>query len=125
MSSFEKFFAVCNWFTDHGAHLVADTDGDAFAALNPAGKVFQCVGEEGGWLVVRYGANTYRVNPEIMKLIPAPIFQIGQIVSTNGKCATVAEITWHHKDAAPIYFLDFGKKRSSRRYSEAELAPFD
>ena len=119
--AFERYFAVCNWFPEHGAHLVADGDRSAFAAMNPAGKVFQCVGTDDEWLVTRYGDDTYRVKPDVMKLVPAPAFEIGQAVSAKGAPGVVSDITWHFKDAVPIYFLTFEGKRSSRRYSETEL----
>lgn len=124
MSSFSaKSFGVCNWFPEHGQHLVADADRVAFAALNPAGKVFQCVGAEGDWLIVRYGANTYRVSSDVLKPVHAPAFDVGQTVTAKDKSGVVADVTWHFKEATPIYFLEFDGKRSSRRYSEAELVP--
>lgn len=122
MSSFSaRSFGVCNWFPEHGKHLVADVDRSAFAALSPAGKVFQRVGVEGEWLIVRYGANTYRVNPSVLKLVPAPAFDVGQPVLARDRSGVVADVTWHFKEVAPIYFLEFDGKRSSRRYSEEEL----
>lgn len=118
-----KSFGVCNWFPEHGQHLVVDADREAFIALNPAGKIFQHVGAEGEWLVVRYGANTYRVNPDVLRPVPAPAFDVGQAVTARDRPGVVADVTWHFKEEAPIYFLQIDGKRSSRRYSEAELVP--
>lgn len=118
-----RSFGMCNWFPEHGKHLIADLDLVAFAALHPAGKVFQYVGSEDAWRVVQYGANTYRVSPDILKPIPTPAFEVGQPVVARERVGVVADVTWHFKDMAPIYFLEFQGKRSSRRYSEAELLP--
>ncbi|MFM7202494.1 MAG: DUF6960 family protein [Myxococcota bacterium] len=118
-----KSFGVCNWFPEHGNHLVFDADLVTFAALRPAGKVFQYVGVEGMWRIVRYGTNTYRVSPDILKPVTAPLFEVGQPVATKDKAGVVADVTWHFKEMAPIYFVEFLGKRSSRRYSEAELVP--
>lgn len=117
----EKSFGVCNWFPEHGSHLVASVDLAAFTALDPAGKVFECIGEEGPWLVVRYGVHTYRLNPDILNPVPAPAFSVGQPVVSKDRSGVVADVTWHFKEMAPIYFLEFGGKRSSRRYSELDL----
>jgi hypothetical protein len=122
-SSSAKIFGVCDWFPEHGEHLVVDADRLAFAALNPAGKIFQCIGMEGEWLVVRYGTNVYRVNPGVLKPVPPPVFDVGQTVTSKDRSGVVADVTWHFKEAAPIYFLQFDGKRSSRRYSEQELRP--
>lgn len=116
-------FYVCNWYPEHGPHLVAGADLVAFSAFRPAGRVFQSLGTEDEWSVVRYGADTCRVDASVLKPIPAPAFGVGDVVSASGKLGVVADVFWHFKDAAPIYFLEFGGKRSSRRYSENELAP--
>lgn len=115
-------FGVCNWFPEHGGHLVAPHDLEGFTALRPNGKVFQCLGDESGFLVVRYGDRLFHVSQEVVKSVPSPEYRIGQTVITKGKYGVVVDIEWHFKDSVPIYFLTFEGKRSSRRYFENELA---
>lgn len=112
---------VCNWFPEHGYHLVVDEDQERFSALSPAGKVFRCLGSSGDWISIRYGADQYRVSHEVLKPVPSPSFEVGQDVIVKGKPAVVLHIGWHFKDGAPIYLLEIEGKRSSRRYSEGEL----
>ena len=112
---------VCNWFPEHGAHLVADDDRERFAALSPAGKVFRYLGADAGWILIQYGADKYRVSAEVLKPVSPLAFEVGQHVMAKGKPAVVLHVGWHFKEAAPIYLLEVEGKRSSRRYSEGEL----
>jgi hypothetical protein len=114
-------YRVCNWFPEHGLHFIDESDRASFAALSPAGKVFRCVVMDGDWLLLEYGVNTYRANIDVFKKVSAPAFRIGQRVLVNGRRSTVALVTWHFKNEAPIYLLAFDGKQSSRRYGEAEL----
>jgi len=115
-------FGVCNWFPEHGEHLVLDSDRAAFAALIPAGMLFRRVGSEGDWITIKYGDNIYRVNPSVLKTVSAPAFEVGQNVVAKGKEAKIIYLGWHFKDARPIYLVEFDGKRSSRRYSEQEIS---
>lgn len=122
MESCVDSYGVCNWYPEHGEHLVAESDRAAFAALAPAGKVFHCVGMDGPWLLLKYGADIYRASTDVFKKVSAPAFEVGQHVIAKGKVGTIAHISWHFKDESPIYFLAFDGRQSSRRYAEAELA---
>ncbi len=121
MASCVDSYGVCNWFPEHGAHLVATEDIDEFKSLSPAGKVFYCSGIQDGWLVLQYGASTYRASPDVFRPVTVPAFKIGQHILAGGKEGVIAHVTWHFKNEAPIYLLAFGGKLSSRRYAEAEL----
>jgi len=118
----DQAFGVCNWFPEHGEHLVFPNDLADFIALRPNGKLFQCVGKEFGYLVLSYGERRFHVGQDVFKAAPAPRYRVGQSVKTSQKQGVVADIEWHFKDSVPIYYVAFSGKRSSRRYLEHELA---
>jgi hypothetical protein len=117
-----KLFGVCTWYPDHGNHLIADNDRDRFAAISPAGKVFQITHSDGEWLRVSYGEESFVAHQSIFSSVSAPAFSKGQEVFAKGESALIEDIGWHFKDSAPLYFLSFSGKRSSRRYNETELS---
>ncbi|WP_418124641.1 DUF6960 family protein [Variovorax sp. 160MFSha2.1] len=123
MAPLTPHYVVCNWFPEHGDHLIAETDRSRFAALSPAGKVFRCIDRKGEWLFLQYaGDEIYRVNQEACKPVLPPVFHIGQRVKASEKQGIVVHIGWHFKNEAPIYLLEFAGKRSSRRYLDQDLA---
>lgn len=121
MSAYVNSYGVCNWFPEHGEQFVAPESMDAFKKLSPAGKVFYCIEIQDKWLVLQYGANTYRVSADVFKPIAAPAFKVGQHVIAREKAGIIEHIMWHFKNEAPIYLLAFSGKLSSRRYAEVEL----
>lgn len=121
MGSWVGSHAVCTWFPEHGAELIAADDLDAFAALAPAGKIFTCVGSDGPWLLVKYGDASFRASPEVFAKVATPAFALGQRVKAGVAFGEVSHLGWHFRDEAPIYLLSFGGEQASRRYTEAEL----
>jgi len=121
MSSYVNSYGVCNWFPEHGVHLIASENMDAFKSLSPAGKVFHCTGIQDKWLVLQYGANTYRVSADVFRQVATPAFKIGQHVIVGKKVGIIEHIMWHFKNETPIYLLTVNGKSLSRRYAEAEL----
>ena len=99
----DQAFGVCNWFPEHGEHLVAPHDLADFSALRPNGKLFQCVGEESGYTVLSYGGKRFHVSQDVFKAVPAPRYRVGQSVRASQKQGVVADIEWHFKDSVPIY----------------------
>jgi hypothetical protein len=120
-------FALYPWFRELGDHLIHSEDVERLAAHIPYGKVFEILGEREDFVLLGYGEQTFRVRPELLRKVSAPRFQIGGKVTTDvGGLATlgeVAEIRWHFKENAPIYFLRINGKSKSKRYWERDLAP--
>lgn len=116
-------FVASKWFPQHGSHLVAEEDLESFTKLMPADKVFEYLGENQGWAVLRYGGKVYRVNPTTFNPVTAPKFEVGQSVKAISKdqLAKILYVAWHYKNATHVYGLAFDGKKSSRRYLESEI----
>lgn len=114
------------WFAEHGESLIHPDDRRAFAALFPYGKVFQCVGTEHNYLVLRYMAAVYRVRPDLYQKIDEPRFQFGQRIRVKShpeREGTIRGIAWHFKNDSPMYFLQIAGKQVSKRYWAEDLEP--
>jgi hypothetical protein len=116
-------FGVCVWFPEHGKDLIAPQDLERFTALRPNGKVFEYIESSGDFSTLAYGEQIFHVSPAILKPIKPPKFQIGDQIKTKDKLGSISDIEWHFKDGAPIYYLSFDGKRSSRRYMQEEIFP--
>jgi hypothetical protein len=117
-------WALYPWFDEHGTEKVHPQDLTAFRALGPYGKVFRVGAPEPPFVVLEYGAGRYRVDPSLLKEVTDPGFAVGDpVVLEDGTRGEVAEVGWHHQKAEPIFFLNVGGKRKSRRYGRAELSP--
>lgn len=115
-------YGICNWWPESGMNLINPTDVGKFMDLLPAGKVFKCIEMDGVWIKISYGIDVYVVDRTVITPIPTIKFNMGQSVMALGKIGTITNIIWHFKNAAPMYFLTFGGKASSRRYYEEELS---
>jgi hypothetical protein len=114
------------WFAEDGADLIHPDDREAFRALGPYGRVFQKVGDDDGYMRLRYGERTYRVRPSLFQSVTVPAFDFGQKVRLNRRpdeVGAVQDIMWHHKENRPMYFLNVNGKRVSTRRWEEDLAP--
>ena len=111
------------WFEEHGAELIHPDDISRFRQLRPYGKVFAVVGEEGNYIILQFGENSFRVMPDLMSAVSAPAFFFGQTVEISGKTTfgTVVEVCWHHGQQKPFFYLVIGGKRSGKRYWESDL----
>lgn len=114
-------FGTCIWQPACGTELVHAEDIEDFPHL--AAAVFHCVNADSNWLTVEYGEYRWRVSKKIFKIIPAPIFLLGQevFVPAKNNIAKVVGLTWHFKDSHHIYYLSFNGKKTSRRYIESEI----
>lgn len=94
-----------------------------FFALDPVGKVFKCISEQGDTITLKYGEQTFRVKAERYRMVPKPFHHVGDTVevidkATKGK---VLDVNWHIKDNEPFYFLEIKGKRNKKRYKNREL----
>ncbi|MBK8236402.1 MAG: hypothetical protein IPK74_12660 [Deltaproteobacteria bacterium] len=57
-------WALYPWVEEHGTDLIHPDDLTTVLDLLPHGKVFRLVGEEGGFLRLRYGDSEFRTSGE-------------------------------------------------------------
>lgn len=117
-------WGVYSWFIEHGEDLIEPRDREKFKKLNPYGKLFECIGEEENYILLRYNKEVYRVNPILYKKVNNPKFQIGNKVRLVNKVDVVGEIVdinWHFKENEPLYFISINSKRKSKRYMDEDF----
>lgn len=108
------------WFPEYGIGMIHPDDTDRFAALSPNGKVFESLGQRDGYLVLAYGDATFRVKPDLFRVVMQPSKRIGELVTIESKgkrvLATIVEIHWHHQRNETFYLVQIDGKRLSKRY---------
>ena len=112
------------WFIEDGEQLIFPSDLERFKKLLPNGKVFKCIHEVDGYLVLEYGKNTFRVKSDLFKPVDKPIFEIGcnvRLVKEHEQEGTIEAINWHYKNDEPMYYLIINGKRKSTRYFNEDL----
>ena len=113
------------WFRESGLDLIHPADLAIVQAHSPYGVVCEAVGEEGQYLVVRYGEHQIRCKPQLFQSVPPPVFRVGQWVKTKaprtGRTGVVYQIGWHFKRNEPSYFLAIENKPLKGRYWADEL----
>lgn len=124
-AAMETTHALYPWFIEHGARRVHPADLQRFTELIPSGKVFGVQAGAGEWVELRYGVESFRVDPALLQRVAAPAFAIGQSVSFHRnegpQTGVVRGIFWHYEENRPFYILTVGGKKKSRRFWEAEL----
>ena len=120
MSNTIGSWGLYQWFREHGVHLVHPDDLGAFERLMPNSKVFVCEGDEGEYLVLRYGQERYRAKPELFKVVSPPPKAFGEMVwvTKDGQPseATVSDIIWHFQRQEPYFLLEFGGRKGTKQY---------
>ena len=118
-------FIICCWIPSHGKHMMTEPELSEFVAISPTLAVFECVGYEDNFMVIRYKNKEYKINDRMPKQRIKPIiFKIGEevwILGKTVKIGTIINISWHFKKNEHIYFLKIKNRNSSRRYFETEL----
>jgi hypothetical protein len=117
-------WGLAPWFAGRDETLAHPDDVTRLVTLRPYGRVFELVGNDAGYLILRYRDQRYRISPSLFQGVPAPAFDFDEpvIVATKpGQAAAVDGIFWHFKNRRPFYGLRFGSKVSSRRYWDDEL----
>ena len=124
MNNFVGKWGLYQWFEEHGINLVHPDDLNAFRALMPNGKVFECEAEN-EFLTLRYGNMRYRVKPELFKPVEEPKYRFGQhvIIKDCNVEATIDEIQWHFNNMEPMFFVNKEHKRLTKRFWTKDLMP--
>lgn len=60
------------WFPEDGDHFINASDLENFKAIQPYGKIFQCIEDDGVNLVLKHKDMTFRVNKNLYKIINNP-----------------------------------------------------
>jgi hypothetical protein len=113
------------WFYESSdPRLIHPEDIEKFRDLRPYGKVFQCLGRDENYLVLKYRDVSYRAHPDLYRTIPAPVFDFGckvRDVTKPERIGFILDIEWHHRDSCHIYYISVNGKRHSKRYFETDL----
>ena len=90
------------WFEEHGADLIHPEDLATARALVPSGKVFRLVGEEDGYLRLRYGDVEVRARPTLFEPVAGRVRGVGEVVAlSDGRAGEVIGVQWHHQRDEP------------------------
>jgi len=94
-----------------------------FFALQPNGKVFQCISTQEKKIILKYGGKIFRVNPELYQVVREPLYKVGDRVEIIEKSLVgqITDVNWHIKDDMPFYFVEVGGKRKKKRYKDCDL----
>jgi hypothetical protein len=92
---------------------------------SPTNSLYECIGIDGDYLIIKNRNHQYRVMKEAIKqIMPTPKFKWGDkvvLISKPGLEAIVDDLFWHHKGEKYYFNLLMGGKKKSNRYSENEL----
>lgn len=94
-----------------------------FFALQPNGKVFQCILATEEKITLKYGEKEYLVNPGLYRIVREPFYKVGDEVEIIDKMSLgrVTDVNWHIKDNVPFYFVEVDGKKSKKRYRDCDL----
>ena len=94
-----------------------------FFALQPNGKVFQCISFHDGMITLKYGEKMFQVDAKLYKQVKEPNYKVGDKVEIIEKSliCQIVDVNWHIKDDAPFYFVEVDRKKSRKRYRDCEL----
>ena len=111
------------WVEEHGADLIHPDDLATVIDLLPHGKVFRLVGEEGGFLRLRYGDSEFRARPSLFKPVVGNVRGVGEVITLlDGRKGEVLVVQWHHQRGEPMYQLRVEGMKKSSRYWNADFA---
>ena len=109
----------------HNIKKVHPEDVEKFEAAFFLRAIVRLVGEEGEYIRINYGEDTFRVKPELFSEITKPKFSVGEkvVVISQGerKQAIILDNDWHFNQKEHFYFVSVNGKRRTRRYFEREI----
>lgn len=94
-----------------------------FFALQPNGKVFQCISAYEGMITLKYGEKIFLVNPKLYKMVKEPLYKVGDKVEIIEKslAGQIADVNWHIKNGEPFYFVEVDGRKRKKRYGDCDL----
>lgn len=113
------------WFRESGLDLIHSDDLAIVQANSPHCMLCEIAGNDGQFLVIRFGPYQFRGKPDLFQAVPPPAFRIGQKVRTKSprtlRSGIVHRIGWHYKRSEPVFILEVNGRALSRRYWADEL----
>lgn len=108
--------------------LVHPEDRERLKCLWPYCRVLERLGDaaEPGFILLRYGPDTFRVDPHLFQPVPPPAFDFGDEVCLRkdpARTGVIVDIYWHYQQGRPFFFIRSGRRRISKRYQAGELIP--
>lgn len=73
-------WGVCGYYQGLNDNEIYEKDKKKFCNINPLGKLFNCIGEKSGYLVIMYGVNIFMVTNKIYKIVTEPKHKIGDTI---------------------------------------------
>lgn len=104
--------------------LVHPLDRELFKS-NPTNTLYECIGYEEDYLLIKNKFNSFRVKKEAIKQsMPTPKFNWNDKVVQHSKPeieAIVDDFFWHHKDQKYLYNIIVNNKKKTNQYDESDL----
>jgi hypothetical protein len=126
----ERVWGLYPWHgqSDAERQLVHPADLERLKFLWPYCRVLERLGDVSarGFIVLRYGADTFRVRPDLFQPVPPPAFDFGDEVCLRkdpSRTGVILDIYWHYQQGQPFFFIRSGRRRISKRYLVGELLP--
>lgn len=118
-----KTYGIYQCFQGIDDDMVDSDCRENFFALQPNGKVFQCITVCEDMITLKYGEEVFRVNPKLYKMVREPLYKVGDKVEIIAKSIVgqITDVNWHIKDDAPFYYIDISGKKSGKRYKDFDL----
>ena len=103
--------------------MVASACREEFFALQPNGKVFQCISFHEGMITLKYGEKMFQVNAKLYKRVKEPHYKVGDKVEIieRSLIGQIVDVNWHIKYDAPFYLVEVDRKKSGKRYRDCDL----
>lgn len=113
------------WFPECGDEYIKKEYLEVIKEISLYGKVFQCVGRDGGFLTLKYGRFFFSARHDLYTPIKPLRFQIDDkvivVTSSAVRNGIVTDINWHYKIKEPIYYLTINGRKIPKRYLDADL----
>lgn len=106
-------WGLCQCFQGTDDKMVDSDCRKDFFALQPNGKVFQCISTYGEMITLKYGEKIFQVNPQFYKRVKEPLYKVGDKVEIIKKSLVgqILDVNWHIKDDVPFYLVEVGGKK--------------
>ena len=98
-------WGTCPWSYEFQKEKIHPDDVEQFKTFYGPFVTFECVGEEGDFIIIKCGSDTFRVKPEIFREIKESKYKIGDTIKINDINATIKFNEWHVEKREHYYYL--------------------
>jgi len=119
-----KIWGIYIWTPQHGMDMIHPDDLKKMGDNPQLYAIFEKIGIEPPYIVLKYDGRVYRVKPELFKpIVKNPIFDFGdEVITKSGKIGTIRTIGWHFKREEPIYYITYQGKPKPTCYFAEDLS---